>query len=191
MQYRTHFTTSLVVALPIMAATNTLTIGSVLAVGLGAVFPDIDEPHSWIGCRTRGISDVLNKVFGHRGITHSLAGIFVVFLTVALMIGLTDFKAIIGLYFILGYILHIVEDSFSKSGVKWLIPLSEHSFQSGMGVVWYRTGSIVENFIFLGSILILILQIKTLDFNIASFTGINLTGNLENLINQTKSFIGR
>nr|WP_251029266.1 MULTISPECIES: metal-dependent hydrolase [unclassified Bacillus (in: firmicutes)] len=106
------------------------------------------------------------------------------------MVGLSDFKAIIGLYFILGYILHIVEDSFSKSGVKWLTPLSDQCFQSGMGVVWYRTGSIVENFIFLGSVLILILQIKTLDFSIASFTGFNLTGDLGNLINQAKSLIG-
>ncbi|MGG4263753.1 metal-dependent hydrolase [Peribacillus simplex] len=190
MQYRTHLATSLVVTLPIMAATDTLAIGSIAAVALGAVFPDIDEPHSWIGCRTRGISDVLNKVFGHRGITHSLVGILVVFLTIVLMIGLTDFKAILGLYFILGYILHIVEDSFSKSGVKWLTPLSDQSFQSGMGVVWYRTGSIVENFIFLGSVLILILQIKTLDFSFASFTGFNLTGDLGNLINQAKSLIG-
>ncbi|WP_260288406.1 metal-dependent hydrolase [Peribacillus aracenensis] len=190
MQYRTHFATSLVATLPIMAATDTLTIGSVLAVALGAVFPDIDEPHSWIGCRTRGISDVLNKVFGHRGITHSLAGILIVFLTIVLMVGLTNFKAIIGLYFILGYILHIVEDSFSKSGVKWLTPLSDQSFQSGMGVVWYRTGSMVENFIFLGSISILILEIKTLDFSIVSFTGFNLTGDLGNLINQAKLLIG-
>ncbi|MFB7304607.1 MULTISPECIES: metal-dependent hydrolase [Bacillati] len=189
MQYRTHFVTSLSVTLPIMTSTDTLSIGSVLAVGLGAVFPDIDEPHSWIGCRTRGISDFLNKVFGHRGITHSLMGILIVFLTIALMVGLSPFKASIGLYFILGYILHIVGDSFSKSGVKWLVPFSEKSFQSGMGVVWYRTGSKIENLIFLGSVLILIMYIKVLDFNTLHLPSVNITHNLSEAINHIKTLI--
>lgn len=99
MQYRTHLATSLVVSLPIMATTDTLTVASITAVGLGAVFPDIDEPHSWIGCRTRGISDFLNKVFGHRGITHSLLGILIVFLTIVLMVNLSEFRALTGLFF--------------------------------------------------------------------------------------------
>jgi len=70
-----------------MGATDTLTIGTVLAVGLGAVFPDIDELHSWIGSRTRGISDLIKGFFGHSGLTHSLMGQFIVFLTMILING--------------------------------------------------------------------------------------------------------
>ncbi|MGW9001809.1 metal-dependent hydrolase, partial [Streptomyces koyangensis] len=94
-----------------------------------------------------------------------------------------------GLYFILGYILHIVGDSFSKSGVKWLVPFSEKSFQSGMGVVWYRTGSKIENLIFLGSVLILIMYIKVLDFNTLHLPSVNITHNLSEAINHIKTLI--
>ncbi|WP_251647980.1 metal-dependent hydrolase [Niallia sp. MER 6] len=69
MQYKTHLSTSLVVA-------------------LGAVFPDIDEPYSWIGSRTRGISDLIKGFFGHRGLKHSLMGLFIVFLTMILIMWL-------------------------------------------------------------------------------------------------------
>jgi len=38
MQYKTHLSTSLVVALPVMGATDTLTIGTFLAVALVQYF---------------------------------------------------------------------------------------------------------------------------------------------------------
>ncbi|MDM5335769.1 metal-dependent hydrolase [Fictibacillus enclensis] len=189
MQYRTHLATSLVVSLPIMAATDTLTVASITAVGLGAVFPDIDEPHSWIGCRTRGISDFLNKVFGHRGITHSLLGILIVFLTIVLMVNLSEFRALTGLFFLLGYALHIIEDSFSKSGVKWFVPFSDQKFQSGMGMVWYRTGSFIENLIFLGSVAVIILQIKASSSDFHLIMGEDLATSLSELLSNVNSFI--
>lgn len=180
MQYRTHFATSLAVALPIMATTGTISIGSVVALGIGVAFPDIDEPHSWIGCRTRGISDILNKIFGHRGLTHSLFGVIIAFLTIALMVNLTHFRALIGLYFLIGYTLHLIEDSFSKTGVKWLLPFSERNYQSGMGVFYYRTGSIAENLILIGAVLVLVFEIKALDFSAFHFPDINLVEAIKN-----------
>lgn len=190
MQYKTHLTTSLAVALPIMAATDTLTLGSAIALGLGSVFPDIDEPYSWIGCRTRGISDLINKMFGHRGLTHSLVGIVLIFLTMVLMVGLAHFKAVLGLYFILGYALHLIGDSFSKSGVKWFLPLSDQSFQSGMGLIYYRTGSIIEKLIFFGSILILSMEIRAFDLGISSLVGTNFTKTLSGFTEQIRGMIG-
>ncbi|PFR46284.1 hypothetical protein COK29_31030, partial [Bacillus cereus] len=77
MQFRTHLTTSLAVALPVLAVTDTLTITNITAVCLGALLPDIDEPNSFIGQRTRGVSDLIHAVFDHRGMTHSLIGIAV------------------------------------------------------------------------------------------------------------------
>ncbi|MCP6617940.1 metal-dependent hydrolase, partial [Klebsiella pneumoniae] len=38
---------------------------------LGALLPDIDHPKSWVGKRTRPVSNVIGWIFGHRGITHS------------------------------------------------------------------------------------------------------------------------
>ncbi|APC50357.1 hypothetical protein BME96_18925 (plasmid) [Virgibacillus halodenitrificans] len=162
MQFRTHLVTTLALSLPIMSATDTLTVGTVAALSLGALFPDIDEPHSWIGVRTRGVSDIIKGLFGHRGITHSIAGLFLIFLTMILLVNIIDFPIAIAAYFVLGYFLHLIEDSFSKSGIKWFLPFSNKTYQSGLGSVYYRTGSMVENFILLGAAIILIGQIKGL-----------------------------
>lgn len=190
MQYRTHFTTSLAVALPIMTATGTLSIGSVGALALGAVFPDIDEPHSWIGARTKGVSHVINLVFGHRGITHSLVGLILSLLTVLLMATLANFNVITGMYFALGYALHLVEDSFSKSGVKWLLPLTDKSFQFGNGSFYYTTGGFIENLILFGSVVILIIQIRSLNFESLSLPSFDVTETISGLFNNVQNILG-
>ena len=162
LQFRTHLVTTLAVTVPIMSATDTLTIGTIAAVSLGALFPDIDEPHSWSGVRTRGVSDIIKGLFGHRGMTHSISGVFLVFLTMVLLVGIIGFPTVIATYFILGYLLHLIEDSFSKSGIKWFLPFSNKSYQSGLGIVYYKTGSMVENLILLGAAIMLIVQIQGL-----------------------------
>lgn len=162
MQFRTHLVTTLAVSVPIMGATDTLTMGTIAAVSLGALFPDIDEPYSWIGVRTRGVSDLIKGIFGHRGLTHSISGLFLVFLTMVLLVSIIEFPSVIAIYFVLGYLLHLIEDSFSKSGIKWFLPFTDKSYQSGLGVVYYKTGSMVENFIFLGAAVILVVQIQGL-----------------------------
>ncbi|MDQ0299276.1 inner membrane protein [Salibacterium salarium] len=45
---------------------------------MGGLLPDICQPFSWIGRRIKPISKLINKVFGHRTITHSI--LFVLFL---------------------------------------------------------------------------------------------------------------
>lgn len=189
MQYRTHLATSLAVAVPIMAQTGTLGIGNIVAVGIGSLFPDIDEPHSWIGCRTRGLSDIINMIFGHRGLTHSLMGLIITFMTIVLLSTLTPFPALLGLYFLAGYTLHLIEDSFSKSGIKWLLPLSNHKFQSGMNVFYYSTGSLIENIILLISIGILVVQINNLDFSTINFPDISIFESLQIIIDKSIALI--
>lgn len=189
MQYKTHFVTSMAVALPVMATTDTLTLGSVIALGLGAVFPDVDEPHSWIGCRTRGFSDLINKAFGHRGLTHSLFGLLIAFLTVLLLISLSSFPAVLGLYFTLGYALHLVGDSFSKSGVKWLLPFSDKQFQSAFGYWYYKTGSLTEKLILAAAVVVVIIQVQTLDFGSTQLLSVDFPKNLIDLSQSLTQFI--
>lgn len=160
MLYKTHLATSLALALPIMATTNTLSIGSIAALSLGLAFPDIDEPYSYIGCRTRKISNILNKIWGYKGIAHSLFGLILVSLTLGLMINIIHFNAVVGSYFILGYALHLVQDSFSKVGIRWFWPFSDYKFHSGKEIVYYTTGGKIEKLILIVSILILLLEIK-------------------------------
>lgn len=189
MQYRTHLTTSLAISLPIMGATGTLSIGSIGALALGTVFPDIDEPHSWIGSRTRGVSDVIHLIFGHRGLTHSLVGLILAFLTVLLMATLTSFNLMTGMYFVIGYGLHLIEDSFSKSGVKWLLPLTDKSFQFGNGF-YYTTGGFIENLILLGSVVILVIEIQALDFGTLSLPTFSIPEVVTNLFAKVQNMLG-
>ena len=39
-------------------------------IALGSIFPDIDEPNSYIGKRMPGFSHIVSMLFGHRGFTH-------------------------------------------------------------------------------------------------------------------------
>lgn len=189
MQYRTHLATSLAVTLPIMASNEIMSVGGLIALGLGALFPDVDEPHSWIGCRTRGVSDFINLAFGHRGLTHSLSGITLTFLTIVLMVNLTPLPAHIGIFFIIGYALHLIEDSFSKSGIKWLLPLSDKKYQSGMGIVYYKTGGMAENIILIVTVFILIIEIKSLNFSGIAISDINIIQKLSDFIKKISTII--
>ncbi|PGZ34560.1 hypothetical protein COE50_06105 [Bacillus anthracis] len=165
MQFRTHLTTSLAVALPVLAVTDTLTLTNITAVCLGALLPDIDEPNSFIGQRTRGVSDLIHAVFDHRGMTHSLVGIAVTSILMLLIAGVTPLSFITALCVIFGYCLHIIEDSFSVSGVKWLLPFSKKRYQSGFHVISYRTGGWAEMGVFFVSIVLIGMEMKWFGMN--------------------------
>lgn len=166
MLFKNHLIVSTAIALPIMSATNTLTITNLIALGLGALLPDVDEPKSYIGRRTRGISDLINLIFKHRGLTHSI--FFVGLINFSLIaIGIKGGFAIEATYLTLGCFLHILEDSFSKSGVKWLLPLSDKSFQIG---IYYTTGGIVEYGIALVATFFIYYQIKNFGYTFSHST---------------------
>lgn len=139
MLYKNHLLVSSAVAIPIMEMTNTLTVSNVLALSLGALLPDIDEPESYIGRRTRGLSDLLHIVFGHRGITHSLLFVALLGLFIVPITSKIGFVSL-GIWLTVGAFLHIFEDSFSKSGVEWLLPVTEKTYHLPL----YSTGSLVE-----------------------------------------------
>lgn len=84
-----------------------------LAFALGTILPDIDSPNSTIGKYVKPISELIP----HRTITHTLWAVL-------LLGGLTWwFESIYLLALTLGYTLHILEDSFSKQGIRWLYPI--------------------------------------------------------------------
>lgn len=176
MQYRTHLTTSLAISLPVLVNSGQLTFGNVVALSVGCLLPDIDEPHSWIGRRTRGVSDLINVLFGHRGMTHSVLGIGIISILVFLAVYLTPFSFEMGICLVAGYFLHLLEDSFSISGIKWFLPFSKKSFQSGFKVIYYKTGSFVEIVILFTTSAILLYQIysigiKTTELELAHLFG--------------------
>ncbi|MFO8069506.1 MAG: metal-dependent hydrolase [Alkalibacterium sp.] len=151
MLYKSHVIVTYAAVLPILVSTDSLTIGNVIALGIGSLLPDIDHPKSFIGNRTRGVSDGISMVFGHRGLLHSIVG--VIFFLLASQFILSSFQQPLewAYWFTAGYIAHLVEDSFSKTGVAWLQPVYNKRIQFGFKLIYYKTGKMSETVLFLAA----------------------------------------
>ncbi|MHC5409250.1 metal-dependent hydrolase [Listeria seeligeri] len=139
MRYKTHLVTSFAVVAPVAIMTNNVDIMGACGLALGAILPDIDEPGSYVGRRIPLIPHILKRVFGHRGMTHTLlATMLFVLLAIIIPNSFTCMLAI-------GYFLHILEDTFSVSGIKWFAPFNSKV----LAFKWYSTGKSSESIIFI------------------------------------------
>ena len=95
-----------------------------------STLPDIDHPLSVPGRRHMGFSEFLSSHFGHRGITHYpitwlLMGFIMWFLW--RFISISEWLDIVLLWsmigFLVGYLSHILLDTFNSTGIAWLAPL--------------------------------------------------------------------
>ncbi|WP_146811437.1 metal-dependent hydrolase [Aneurinibacillus danicus] len=149
MKYSTHIATSLLFGYGIASLLSApLSAAYYGGVVLGSLLPDIDHPNSYIGRRSFGLANIIHDLCGHRGITHSLIMWILVFLPALwfyptlFMFGLT-----------IGYLGHILGDSFSVSGVPLLYPLTKKKFPAP---ITYRTGSFEEILIFIIACILLL-----------------------------------
>lgn len=149
MLYKTHVAVTYATVLPLMASSGSLSVDNLFALGLDSLFPDIDHPKSFIGNRTGGVSHGVSMVFGHRGPAHSFAGAAVFLLAARALLSFFQLPAEWADWFIVGYFAHLIEDSFSKTGVAWLQPINNKRIQFGFKKVYYRTGKLAETIIFL------------------------------------------
>ena len=132
MTYVTHtsFAISLGLA-PIVLMPDLITMKELsfylMGISFGAIFPDIDEPQSYIGRRVPILPRVIKTFFGHRGLTHQFIFFLIPLITVIAF--QTEIKNIYyGLYLFLiatciGMFLHQVGDmlsgsKFFKGGIK-------------------------------------------------------------------------
>ncbi|TYR81154.1 metal-dependent hydrolase [Priestia megaterium] len=140
MRYHTHIATSIAAGASVAVGTDvSFTFPYVAGIVIGSLLPDIDEPNSYIGRRTFGLSKVIKSIFGHRGITHSLLACGLIFYLYQLysnefMLGIAC-----------GYAFHIAGDFFSKRGVPLFSPIIKRKIKSPLT---YETGSPSETIIF-------------------------------------------
>ncbi|MDF2557025.1 MAG: hypothetical protein K0R71_853 [Bacillales bacterium] len=116
----------------------------VAGVTLGSILPDIDHPKSFISRHSFGLGKVIHKRFGHRGATHSLITWFVLFIFFMLFIP-NSFTLGVSL----GYLLHIIEDFFSVSGVPLYLPFDRKRRKCPV----YRTTGREERLIYICALL--------------------------------------
>ena len=90
-------------------------------LAIGSLLPDLDQPQSIVGKMVYPISSRINKLFGHRGMMHSM----LVWLPLTI-IGLKYFKPL-GILSI-GAITHGLIDCLTITGVQLFAPFSEKIF---------------------------------------------------------------
>lgn len=131
---------------------------------IGGLAPDIDQPTAALWNRIRGGS-ILGKLVkpflgGHRYISHSLIGIalfgFVskIILTAMSSVLLVDME-IVWWAFMIGYVSHLIMDTFTTEGVPWLFPIPVKFGIPPFRFTRMKTGGVVEkSFVFPGLLLI-------------------------------------
>ncbi len=126
----------------------------IVACVIGSLLPDIDHPNGTIRQMMelpKFLKQPVSEIIPHRGPTHTIwAGILFSLLTVGLTAWggnpiLVDLAT--GLAMFIGYASHLVLDSLSPTGVKWLSPWKDLKLH---GMI--RTGSRGEEYFFYGLI---------------------------------------
>ena len=97
------------------------------ACALGSILPDIDSPSSMISKCIPILPTLVCKIFGHRGLFHApivplLAyGMTKIFES---MMSEITYVALSGIF--IGYVLHLLQDSFTIGGVPIFYPFSSY-----------------------------------------------------------------
>lgn len=122
------------------------------ATAVGASLPDIDHYNSTVSRK----SPINFSLFlHHRGITHTLlgwlifTGVLYFLMSLLMPIHLRPFKlnywTSLWLGLVVGYFLHLLEDSFSTQGVNWLAPF--HKANTRGKFLRYKVGGPFEKMI--------------------------------------------
>lgn len=139
-------------------------IGAVLSNLIGGVMPDIDQSTGVLWHKLPG-GTLLGKLVspflgGHRHISHSFIGILLFgfvshvalfFLGRTILINMQ----IVWYAFLIGYVSHLVMDTFTKEGVPWLFPLPIKFGIPPLSFLRIRTGGFLENFFVLPLLIVL------------------------------------
>lgn len=135
-------------------------IGAVLLFYLGTLFPDCDSPNSMLG-------KIIHIPVEHRTWIHAI--------WLPLLFSILTIWFPIVIYFVIGYIFHLLWDNLSVGGVCFFYPVSKYRYYGGSGAKiknkhWfrlYRTGKVSEG------ILVGILIMLTIGFSVFTYMYLN------------------
>lgn len=125
---------------------------------VGGLAPDIDQPTAALWRRIRAGS-IIGKIIqpllgGHRYLSHSIIGIFIfgyvakVLLTMMSSVLIVDMQ-VVWWAFMIGFLSHLIIDTFTKEGVPWLFPVPIRLGIPPLHFLRIKTGGVVEkSFVF-------------------------------------------
>jgi inner membrane protein len=97
-------------------------------LAIGALAPDLDEPHSKLGRKYPFVAEILKEAFEHRGMTHSFL-LHIGILVIALITMIFDqFIGIFLAAFAIGCMLHAAGDMMTRGGVPALLPIKKKKY---------------------------------------------------------------
>jgi len=130
---------------------------------IGGLAPDIDQPTAdlWHKLPAGTLYSRLVTPFlgGHRYISHSLIGIFLFgflshwFLEVIKTVLLVDMN-IVWLAFMIGYVSHVIMDTFTHEGVPWLFPIPIRFGIPPFEFLRLKTGGLLEKAVVFPALLV-------------------------------------
>ena len=120
----------------------------------GSILPDMDHPKSFINRHYLiGIGKIVSLFSEHRGFWHSLLGLLTISIISYALVLLTPLNHLINhnlvLFLVFGYFLHLLLDSFTPSGIKWLWKNKKLRTKG-----FIKTNSLSENILFIFLIII-------------------------------------
>lgn len=135
--------------------------GFLFLTAISSLLPDMDHSNSYIGKKVPVLSFAIEKVFGKRGFFHSIFGCLLVLALLYFALG--PFYKTLFLAVVFGFISHLIADSSTKTGVKWL-PLKSAKISGPV-----KTGGIFEwLFFIILSFLIITFALET-GFNLINY----------------------
>lgn len=147
MRFYTHFAFGLFSALLFLNFVNPSNKYLFLILApLIALVPDIDKHESKVGKKVGLFSRIIEFLFGHRGIFHTVYPAVILFLIFYYF----NYN-LIAFAILIGYLSHLLIDGLTVSGVNLLKPLLNLNISG-----FIKTGGIVEHLIF---VLLIVLDI--------------------------------
>lgn len=125
-------------------------IGFVLFASL---LPDIDHPQSKLGRKVKPISWLVNKVFGHRGVLHSIFPAIILYFVFVYAIGWKT----VGMGLSVGFVSHLMSDALTKEGINFTHPVAQTRISG-----FIKTGGAMEWVFFLVVSIICVMKIGIL-----------------------------
>lgn len=144
MKYQSHVliaATSITFAEPWSQGLTTA-IAAYFLVMLGGLLPDIDHPKSFIGSRIPLIPEILFKLDGHRGFTHGLPMLALVWILGVLLVAHFDqpMDGVLAHALGIGYLTHLAGDFVTNNGIPLFKPFSSKRYVISLA----KTGRLSE-----------------------------------------------